>query len=111
MGQRYRIRFFFDYGSGICLWSGNAPTRERFGYPIEPEPLGLSPETAAEVTRLIAWYDRSLDWDHAPQERPWSQAERERFNEAMHRLLAAIQRELGAQYEIVNQQPDMQTPA
>ncbi|HEV2461879.1 MAG TPA: hypothetical protein VGS80_26275, partial [Ktedonobacterales bacterium] len=35
----YRIRFFFDYGSGICLWAGNALTRERFGYPIEAEHL------------------------------------------------------------------------
>jgi hypothetical protein len=103
----YRVRFFFDYGSGICLWAGNALTRERFGYPIEPEQLGLSPATTAEVEHLLAWYDQSLDWEHPPEAIPWSQAACGRFNAAMLQLLAALQRELGGEYELVNEQPAM----
>jgi hypothetical protein len=108
MAATYRIRLFFDYGSGICLWGGNATTVARFGYPIMPEQLALSPATCAEVERLILWHERSLDWSQPPAPVPWSDAECRAFNAALRHLRAAIARELGDDYALVNEQLDLQ---
>jgi hypothetical protein len=107
VGARYRIRFFFDYGSGTCLWSGNRGTEERFGYPIVPGQLALSPETTAELERLIGRYDRPLNWENHPEAIPWSEDECRRFNASMLRHRTLIGQERGEDYEIVNEQPVM----
>ncbi len=32
----YKIKYMFDWGSGVCLWSSNDEAKEKFGdYPIE----------------------------------------------------------------------------
>src|SRR5262249_23851793 len=40
-GAKYRFRYFFDPGSGCCLWSDNEASRERFGYPVDLDRLDL----------------------------------------------------------------------
>lgn len=30
-----RLRFFFDSGSGVCLWAGDAFTEDRYGLAVE----------------------------------------------------------------------------
>lgn len=63
MSARWRLRLLFDAGSGVLAWSGNPETEARFDYPIETEELGLPPDLAEEMLRLIADYDAAFDWD------------------------------------------------
>lgn len=104
--QKYRIRFFFDYGSGICFWSGNDNTNAKFGYPIELEALPLSPETSKILTDLVEWYDQSLNWEYPPDPGLWRQEECDRFNDTVKQLLETIKKELG-EFELCNEQPEL----
>jgi hypothetical protein len=54
----YRRRFFFDTGSGNCLWSGNEAARQGYGYAIEPQALLFPEATIHEMERVTAWYDQ-----------------------------------------------------
>ena len=53
MEQKYRIKFFLDYGSGTYFWSGNAKTKAKFGYPIKPDELPLSLESIKKVKKFL----------------------------------------------------------
>ncbi|MFC6661259.1 hypothetical protein [Deinococcus multiflagellatus] len=39
----YRLRFFFDTGSGICLWAGDPATEARYGLAVDPQTLPSHP--------------------------------------------------------------------
>ena len=67
MKQKYKIRFFFDYGSGTCFWSSNDKTRAKFNYPIKPEELPLPVESLKKVRDSLEWYDQSLNWGKASE--------------------------------------------
>lgn len=97
---RYRLRYFFDAGSGVCLWSGNDAAQADYGIAITPEQLPLSPETRQEVERLVAWYDTSLDWNDPAGPTPWSPEEGACFKRAAQALLQQLQAQLGPAYEI-----------
>ena len=80
--ERPYLRYFFGYGSGVCLWTGNDVALNRFGdYAIDTEALPLSANTRHWLQHLIAWYDTGLDWDDpGGGASPWSDEERARFN-------------------------------
>src|SRR5438105_14525878 len=86
----FSIRFMFDYGSGYCLWAGDDPTTERFGYTIDPAALDLCPATCRLVEFLLAWYDSSLDWDDPAGPSPWGRAESERFDYERRKMLGRL---------------------
>ncbi len=90
----YRLRYFFDAGSGVCLWSDNDAARERYGIAITPAQLPLSKATRQEVNQLVAWYDTSLNWDDPAGPTSWSLEERESFNRAAGVLLTQLRAEL-----------------
>ena len=48
---KYKMRYMFDWGSGVCLWSNSNETIEKFGdYPIEDlENLPISDELVCEL--------------------------------------------------------------
>jgi hypothetical protein len=96
----YKLRYFFDPGSGICLWSENDLDRDRFGYPVELDSLELTSSVKRQAETLIAWFDTSLDWNDPSASSPWSDVERERFQNEAARLLRSLQETLGAAYEI-----------
>jgi hypothetical protein len=98
----YRLRFFFDMGSGICLWSGNEAARQRYGYPVEPQALPLPENAIREMEKVIAWYDHWMDWGNAPQPDPsWDEAA---FTAAARQLLDKIRRALGPDYEVIDEE-------
>jgi len=99
----YRLRYFFDAGSGVCLWSGNDAARAAYGIAITPEQLPLPPETRQEVERLVAWYDTSLNWDNPAGPTPWTLEECARFNWAARALLQQLRAELGLAYEVADE--------
>ncbi len=92
--SRFRLRFFFDAGSGVCLWSADAATRARYGVAVTAEQLPLRAATRQEIARLVAWYDASLDWDDPAGPTPWSPEACARFNAAARALLARLRAEL-----------------
>ncbi len=98
--ENYKLRYFFDPGSGICLWSENDLARDRFGYPVELDSLELTSSVKAQAEELIVWFDTSIDWNYPPAPSPWSDMERERFQVAAASLLSSLQECLGAGFEI-----------
>lgn len=115
MAAEYRLRFAFEAGSGVCLWSADGRTWEAFGYPVPPAALPLPPETVAEASRPVAWHDRSLNWDYPPDPGPWRRAECDRFHTAAGALLERLRRELGPGFEVLErfvalrEDPDLDT--
>lgn len=96
----YIFRYFFDAGSGICLWSDNDEAREKFDYPVELSDLGLSENLLRQAIYLIAWYDTSLDWSNPSNPSPWPENESIRFRSASQNLLSMLRQELGSAFEI-----------
>lgn len=100
----YRLHFFFDTGSGVCLWAGNDAARERYDYPIDPRQLPLPEATATELEHIAAWYDQWMDWDRAPEANPaWDAAEDARFKAAARQLLDKVRQQLGPEYEVIDE--------
>lgn len=97
---RYALRFFFDPGSGICLWAACPEARERFGYPIEPRQLPLPRAVRERINELVDWYDTSVDWEYPAGPSLWDDAEQERFTRAARQLLAVLRAQLGPDFEI-----------
>lgn len=95
------LRYFFDLGSGICLWSANDAAREKFGYPVDLHDLGLPNDVLLEA--VIAWYDTSTDWRSPCDASSWSGSERARFHEASRGLLCKLRQHLGPGYEILDE--------
>ncbi len=102
-GAVYRLRLFFDPGSGTCLWSANDAARERFGYPVEIDNLPLPENTRRRLLYLCYWYDTSIGWDYPPASSPWDAEEKARFDRKAQRLLARVRSELGPSYEVVDE--------
>lgn len=98
-----KFRYFFDPGSGICLWAADDEAKEAFGYPVDLSQLPLSQEVIALGQQLIARFDGSIDWEYPPNPSPWSSAEQESFKAASRQLYAKLASELGAGFEIVDE--------
>jgi hypothetical protein len=99
----YRLRYFFDLGSGICLWSANDAARERFGYPVELRDLPL-PETIRRRSYFVlAWYDTFMDWEQSPEPSRWWPREEAAFNAAAQELLVLFREHLGPAFEVMDE--------
>jgi hypothetical protein len=59
-----RLRFFFDAGSGVCLWAQDDAAKQRFGYAVELDDLDLPHDLRADLVQLIADYDATIDWNN-----------------------------------------------
>lgn len=58
-----QLRFFFDAGSGVCLWAQDDEAKARFGYPVEAGDLDIPAELRAEIEQLITDYEDTFPWD------------------------------------------------
>jgi hypothetical protein len=96
---RYRIRLMFEWGGG-SLWCGNDVAQSRFGVgPIEGR-LPLSAATCERLDELSRWHDRSLNEEYPPDPGPWTAEEEARFAAAAEELRAAIQAEMGEDFDV-----------
>lgn len=59
-----RLRFFFDAGAGVCLWSQDQAAQDRLGYAVDLLDLDLPAELKAEIETLMADYDATIDWSN-----------------------------------------------
>lgn len=102
-GPHYRFRFFFDPGSGTCLWSDSEEARRRYDYAVDLKSLPLSENTYRALLHLVLWFDSSLDWDDPSGPGPWTEEEKARFRAATVQILADVRRELGNGYSIADE--------
>ena len=98
----YLLEFFFDPGSGACLWSGNDAARDRWGCSIEAHLLPLPENTWRFAHHLCSWYDTGIDWTYPPDPSPWEAAERDRFNVAALRFLEMLRVQPGPDFEVID---------
>jgi len=103
MTALYRFRFFFDTGSGICLWCDNDAARERFGYPVELGDLPLPETIRRRCYFVIAWYDTFMNWERSPESSIWWPREEATFNAAAQELLALLRESLQPDFEIMDE--------
>jgi hypothetical protein len=102
---KYRLRFFFDTGAGVCLWPGNDAAREKYDDAIDPRSLPLPEETIEDVERVTAWFDHWMDWANAPAPNPdWDEAENARWEAAARQVLDKLRRQLAPEHEIIDEE-------
>lgn len=99
----YQLRYFFNFGAGVCLWAGNDATREIFDYPVSSAQLPITTTLKYRVEFVVTWYDTFLDWDCAPQLTPWSDREQAQFNAAAQELLHLLREQLAEKFVIVDE--------
>jgi hypothetical protein len=102
-GPVLRLRFFFDAGSGTCLWAKGDAARERFGYAVALDDLPVSQNVRRALIHLCAWYDTSLDWDDPAGASPWSAEERGRFDTRATSVLAQLREALGPAFDVIDE--------
>ena len=108
---RYQLRYFFDPGSGCCLWAGDDATRGRFGYAVDHTTLPLITATQARIDATLAWFDTALNREYPPDPGPWRQDECERFNATATALYATIAAELRPAFRLLDEhQPLREDP-
>lgn len=97
----FRLRFFFDPGSGTCLWSANKAADRRFGYPVRLEKLPVSSDLAKLLHALMGDFDSSIDWNDPAGPSPWSADDEANFFARADTLLTRLQDELGPAFLVV----------
>ncbi|HEY9681465.1 MAG TPA: hypothetical protein V6C86_07785 [Oculatellaceae cyanobacterium] len=100
---KYKLRYFFDPGTCICLWTANDRAHEKFGYPVDISKLPLCENTQRRVIYIAAWYDTSIDWSYPADPSPWDVDERRLFNAAAQKLFDKLRTELGDEFELVDE--------
>lgn len=98
-----RLRYFFDPGSGICLWAADEESRVLFGYPVELENLNLSQDTVALGNRLISLFDGSINLDDPAGASPWSEEQKSQFVRETVVFYERLVAELGVGFTVVNE--------
>jgi hypothetical protein len=98
-----RLRFFFDSGSGICLWAGDTFTEDRYGLAVEAGALPLPPDLVAETERLITLWDTGLDWDDPGGPSPWTADDERGFQVQADALLERLRAALGPGFVVVDE--------
>lgn len=96
----YVLRFFFDAGSGICLWAGNDAARERFGYPVPLTALPLDDALLAEGHALIEAYDVALAWDDPAGPLCWKEDACRAFDRRARAFVARLRAHLGPEFAV-----------
>lgn len=101
------LRFFFDAGSGVCLWAYDAEAKARFGYPVEAQLLDVSDELRAEIEQLASDCDDTFPWDDPASGQPvepgrpiHGYAESPAFATRVRALLPRLRSALGPEFAI-----------
>ena len=86
-----RVRFFFDAGSGCCMWSANAAARRELStYEINLSTLPLPKDLQDEGEALIERQYFSIDWDDPFNGKPWTDEEHAAFDAEATDWLARV---------------------
>lgn len=98
----YQMKYSFDWGSRILLWSTNEAAEIKFGYAVDVSQLPISHKLKDLLWYLVAYYDTMLDMDNAPAISPWwTDEDKLMFNKKQKFAYAQLCQELGKEYEII----------
>lgn len=113
----YRLRFFFDYNCGGCLWCDNEASYKKFGggvidgdiYDvggniIQEAKIKLPLLTRQRVLELDKLYSESLNWDNPNRQSPWNKNQWESFYKMTRDLHKQISFTLGDDFEVIYKQ-------
>jgi hypothetical protein len=113
----YRLRFFFDYGCGGCLWPDNKAAYEKFDVgPLDAEIYDLHGNVSQEakiklldsikkkVLALDKLYSESLNWADPTGESMWNKSQWSNFHTQTRELHKEISNMLGDNFEIIYKQ-------
>ena len=98
-----KLRYFYDAGSGICLWAGDDEATEKYGYPVLLEKLPLSKKTVSIGNELINRFDTSIDREYPPGPSRWNEEEKSRFAKDSNSFYSLVVEELAHTYDIENE--------
>jgi len=99
--SRYKLKFMYDWGSGVCVWSANTAAKKQFGtYPIETAKLPISQELVNWLNKLIAQHDTALNWDDPGGALLWDKMQQAIFEEESKSAYKQLCIELGSDYKV-----------
>lgn len=98
-----RLRFFFDVGSGTCLWAANDRAQSQFGYAVDLSALPLAHDVIVRGEALVARFNTSIDWHDPGGPSILSIAEVDRFNEDSNEFLCVLRSALGSDFDVLNE--------
>lgn len=97
----YKMRFMFDWRSGVCLWADNEAAKSKFnGYPVETCDLPISDGLKATLEDLICLYDEAFDFEESNGDLLWDKNQIEEFLCTAREAYACLCEELGPEYEV-----------
>jgi hypothetical protein len=112
--EKYRLRFFFDYNCGGCLWSDNKAAYEDFGVGVldaettdvvrnvcYPPKIKLPDELRRKVLYLDKKYSKSLDWNNPAGPSLWNEKQWIEFRAYANELYREISALLKDYFEII----------
>ncbi len=105
ISAQYVLRFWFECG-GECLWGMNDLAKEKYGYPIDLESLGLSDELINELTLLGEEYVTYYNWDCPSDPSPWTEEHKNDFIDRTNKAYDKLKDELGEDFIITNEVSD-----
>lgn len=98
----YRLKFMYDWGSGVCLWSANQNSYEKFGcYRVFTSQLSISDELKEKLDYLIEKHDEALDWDYPAGDLLWDDSQIDEFLKKSRNAYNKLCEELGSDYEVI----------
>lgn len=113
----YRLRFFFDYGSGGCLWCDNDAAYEKYdagtldaemydsmGKISEEAQIKLPHSIRQKVLELDKLYSESLDWNDPGGPSMWNKEGWDDFHKMTRALHREIEEYLGDDFEVIYKQ-------
>ena len=99
--EKYELKFMYDWGSGVCVWSVNDAAKAKFhDYPIETANLPISQELISLLNKLIVQHDTALNWDDPGGELLWDKTRQVLFKEEAKSAYERLCTELGPDYKI-----------
>lgn len=97
----YKMKFMFDWRSGVCLWADNEAAKAKFnGYPVETCDLPMSDGLKATLEDLICLYDEAFDFEESNGDLLWDKNQIEEFLCTAREAYACLCEELGPEYEV-----------
>jgi hypothetical protein len=113
----YRLRFFFDYNCGGCLWPGNDASFKKFGTGcldaeildlngkvIQNARIKLPDDLKQSILYLDSLYSESLNWNDPVGTSLWNKDQWDNFYKQTGDLHSKISEQLGDDYEVIFEQ-------
>jgi hypothetical protein len=113
----YRLRFFFDYGCGGCLWSDNEAAYQKFdvgtldaeiydtnGNLSREAKINLPELIKQKVVKLDQLYCESLNWEDPGGDSMWDKTQWDYFHSQTRDLCQEIAQQMGDDFEIIYKQ-------